>query len=61
MHELKVFTGADLYQLSENQLMHDFGKFGYMLYRRVRGIDDRPSSTYGNASQLEKNGLMVNL
>lgn len=42
MHELKVFTGADLYQLSENQLMHDFGKFGYMLYRRVRGIDDRP-------------------
>jgi DNA polymerase-4 len=42
MHELNIFRGADLVQMSENDLIHYFGKFGYTLYRWVRGQDDRP-------------------
>ncbi|AKP63649.1 nucleotidyltransferase DNA polymerase for DNA repair [Levilactobacillus koreensis JCM 16448] len=42
MHDLGIHNGADLYQRSQLELIHDFGKFGYILYQRVRGIDDRP-------------------
>jgi DNA polymerase-4 len=42
MHELNIMNGQDLYDQSENGLMQAFGKLGYQLYRRVRGIDDRP-------------------
>lgn len=42
MHELGVYNGADLIKMSENDLMHYFGKFGYILYRWIRGQDDRP-------------------
>jgi len=42
MHDLGIMAGADLYQRSQLELIHDFGKFGYVLYQRVRGIDDRP-------------------
>ncbi|QFR62422.1 DNA polymerase IV [Levilactobacillus zymae] len=42
MHDLGIQTGADLYQRSQLELIHDFGKFGYILYQRVRGIDERP-------------------
>ena len=42
MHELKIFTGEDLYQLDQMALIHYFGRMGYSLYRKVRGIDDAP-------------------
>lgn len=42
MHELNVFNGEDLYQMNEMELIHSFGKMGYSLYRKVRGIDDSP-------------------
>ncbi|WP_083378673.1 DNA polymerase IV [Enterococcus timonensis] len=42
MHELGVFTGKDLAALSEWQLINEFGKMGYSLYRKVRGIHDDP-------------------
>jgi len=42
MHELGIMTGADLYQQNEMDLIQHFGKLGYILYRRVRGSDDRP-------------------
>ncbi|USS88607.1 DNA polymerase IV [Fructilactobacillus hinvesii] len=42
MEALGIKTGADLYRFSELALMKEFGKFGYFLYRRVRGIDERP-------------------
>lgn len=42
MHELGIFTGGDLYQKSEMELIHEFGKMGYSLYRKVRGIHDSP-------------------
>ncbi|MFV0559855.1 MAG: DNA polymerase IV [Enterococcus sp.] len=65
MNELGVFTGADLYELSEMTLIHHFGKMGYSLYRKVRGIHDSPvqvsrerksvgnEHTYGQPLQTE--------
>lgn len=40
MYERNIFNGADLYKLSELELIHLFGKMGYSLYRKVRGIDN---------------------
>ncbi|WP_416353107.1 DNA polymerase IV [Agrilactobacillus fermenti] len=42
MQALQIYTGADLHAQSERFLIDRFGKMGYMLYRRVRGIDNRP-------------------
>ena len=42
MHDLGILTGADLLKWSEADLMQNFGKLGYSLYRHVRGSDDRP-------------------
>lgn len=66
MNELGVFTGADLYEMSEIQLIQNFGKMGYSLYRKVRGIHDSPVNvtrerksvgkehTYGQPLQTEE-------
>lgn len=42
MKSLGIDNGADLLNLSELDLMKHFGKFGYSLYKRARGIDERP-------------------
>ncbi|MGO2300432.1 DNA polymerase IV [Paucilactobacillus nenjiangensis] len=42
MHDMGIDNGADLYARSEAELMAKFGKMGYILYRRVRGEDNRP-------------------
>lgn len=42
MKELHIETGADLFQWSQVELAATFGKFGRTLYKRVRGIDNRP-------------------
>ena len=42
MHELGIFKGSDLYAKSEMELIQEFGKMGYSLYRKVRGIHDAP-------------------
>lgn len=42
MHELGIYTGNDLYQKSEMELIQVFGKMGYSLYRKVRGIHNSP-------------------
>ncbi|NER84287.1 MAG: DNA polymerase IV [Leptolyngbya sp. SIO1D8] len=42
MRELGIFTGADLKQWSENDLIQQFGKVGQFYYRVARGQDDRP-------------------
>ncbi|WP_313508752.1 DNA polymerase IV [Enterococcus sp.] len=66
MHELGIYTGADLYEMSEMALIRAFGKMGYSLYRKVRGIHDSPVSvtrerksvgkehTYGNPLTTEE-------
>lgn len=69
MHELGIFTGMDLYQLGEMELISQFGKMGYSLYRKVRGIHDSPVNvtrdrksvgkehTYGNPLTTENQVL----
>ncbi len=42
MKTMGLFTGADLKNLTEDDLMKSFGKSGRFFYRIVRGIDDRP-------------------
>ncbi len=42
MHELKITTGADLIKWREMDLIAQFGRFGEVLFQRVRGIDERP-------------------
>ncbi|MGF2383696.1 DNA polymerase IV [Lentilactobacillus otakiensis] len=42
MHELNINNGQDLLQWSQMDLIKHFGKFGYVLFERARGIDERP-------------------
>lgn len=42
LKEMRIQNGADLYRLSHQQLTDSFGKMGYSLYRKVRGIDNSP-------------------
>lgn len=42
MNDLGIFTGADLYDKTEMDLIQNFGKMGYSLYRKVRGIHLAP-------------------
>lgn len=42
MYDLNIRSGEDLYQLDQMSLIHHFGRMGYSLYRKVRGIDDSP-------------------
>lgn len=38
LHAMGVYTGADLREIEEMRLIDLFGRFGYDLYRKVRGI-----------------------
>jgi DNA polymerase-4 len=42
MKKMGLHTGADLKQLTENELVTNFGKTGGFYYQIVRGIDNRP-------------------
>lgn len=42
LHDLSIFTCADLQQWSETDLSDRFGKFGRQLYQLARGVDERP-------------------
>lgn len=42
MHEKKIFNGQDLLEKDETELIDTFGKTGYSLYLKVRGIDLSP-------------------
>ncbi|KAA5535142.1 DNA polymerase IV [Taibaiella lutea] len=42
MKSMQLFTGADLKQLSETEMIRHFGKTGKFYYNMVRGIDERP-------------------
>jgi DNA polymerase IV len=41
LHDMGIFTGADLRERSEAELMQHFGKMGRFYYRIARGEDDR--------------------
>ncbi|WP_210244252.1 DNA polymerase IV [Shouchella miscanthi] len=42
MNELGIYTGADLINWSEEDLIRHFNKRGHILYRNVRGEDNSP-------------------
>ena len=42
LHQMGVFTGADLLKISEISLIYRFGRLGFDLYRKARGIDNSP-------------------
>lgn len=46
MHELGIKTGWDLKQKTESELVHVFGKAGYMYYQNARAIDERPVESH---------------
>lgn len=45
LHELGVYTGADLLKIPEMTLIDRFGRFGFDLYRKARGISNSPVKT----------------
>jgi len=42
LHELGIYTGADLLKIPEMTLIDKFGRFGFDLYRKARGISNSP-------------------
>ncbi len=42
LHEMGVYTGKDLLEVPEMVLIDKFGRFGYDLYRKARGISNSP-------------------
>ena len=42
LHEMGIYTGADLLDISEVTLIDRFGRLGFDLYRKVRGIHNSP-------------------
>ena len=42
LHQMSVFTGADLLEIPEMTLIDHFGRFGYDLYHKARGISNSP-------------------
>ncbi|MGT2826861.1 DNA polymerase IV [Streptococcus himalayensis] len=66
LHAMGVYTGADLLEISEMTLIDTFGRFGYDLYRKARGISNSPvknnrirksigkERTYGKLLYLEE-------
>lgn len=54
MHEMGIFTGKDLYAQDEMKLIRTFGRMGYSLYRKVRGIHDDPVKTTRDRKSVGK-------
>lgn len=42
MLALDVTTGRDLFEMDQRTLINQFGKMGFILYERIRGMDLRP-------------------
>lgn len=42
LHDMGIFTGKDLLAVPEWTLIDRFGRFGYDLYRKARGISNSP-------------------
>ncbi|MBZ2087614.1 DNA polymerase IV [Streptococcus oralis] len=66
LHEMGIYTGADLLKVSEITLIDRFGRLGFDLYRKARGIHNSPvksnrirksigkEKTYGKILQVEE-------
>ncbi|WP_303973983.1 DNA polymerase IV [Streptococcus merionis] len=45
LHAMGIYSGADLQKIPEMVLIDRFGRFGYDLYRKARGISNSPVKT----------------
>ena len=66
LHEMGIYTGADLLDVSEVTLIDRFSRLGFDLYRKARGIHNSPvksdrirksigkEKTYGKILQVEE-------
>lgn len=54
LKQLGIETGQDLFELSAKFLIDEFGKMGYVLYRKVRGIDNQPVSNERERKSIGK-------
>ncbi len=52
LQKLGLSTVEDLYQLSQSELAHHFGRYGYRLYDLARGIDEHPVKAERKRQQL---------
>ncbi|HEV7380499.1 MAG TPA: DNA polymerase IV, partial [Dyadobacter sp.] len=52
MNGLNLFTGADLYGLTEEELVRHFGKSGHFYYNIARGIDNRQVQPHRESKSL---------
>ena len=51
---MNINTIGDLTQIPENELIKHYGKWGYALSQRSRGIDDRPISLQHKAKSISQ-------
>ena len=58
LHALHIFTGKDLQQVPEMTLIDLFGRFGFDLYRKARGISNSPVKTTAFVNLLAVRGPM---
>lgn len=49
LHEMDIYTGEDLQNIDQDEFLQKFGKMGYVIYKRVHGIDD--SSVEGHRTR----------
>ena len=42
LHDMEIYTGADLLKIPEMTLIDRFGRFGFDLFRKARGISNSP-------------------
>ena len=54
MHQLKIYTGADLKKISLEELKLHFGKFSSYLYSAARAIDNRAIKTFRQRKSIGK-------
>ncbi|MES2426069.1 MAG: DNA polymerase IV [Bacteroidota bacterium] len=52
MKGMGLFTGSDLKNLAEEELIKHFGKVGRFYYQIVRGVDDRPVQPHRETKSL---------
>jgi DNA polymerase-4 len=52
MKKMGLFTGADLKNLAEHELIKHFGKVGRFYYHIVRGVDNRPVQPHRETKSL---------
>ena len=54
LHEMGIYTGADLLDISEVTLIDRFGRLGFDLYRKVRAFITHRSSPIAFVSPLAR-------